>query len=360
MSAPKIWSAYRDVSAFFSDAAKLAKMAYNHASCRIVVVDRVDVKCITLWLQEHTNINNGASLILRRPDNDTSEMCFYPGDSPFFFFFQKTLMSVDFKKTSGESVAISCLGKSNQPIKNLLEQVRQEYTWVGNSNNAIFTHTNYGTWKDKRYVPRREPCSVILADGLEESIIEDVSRFLAAKDQYISRGIPYRRGYLFYGPPGTGKTSMAIVIASVFRLPIYMIQLEGINDRELGDLMQSVGSRSLILVEDIDRATENKQSSRVSMSGLLNVIDGVMAPEGNILVMTTNHREALDSALIRPGRIDVECELSFLTKEQARRMCLKFHPGEEDKADQFANLAVEKEMTPATAQGVLLQESLTH
>ena len=63
MSAPKIWSAYRDVSAFFSDAAKLAKMAYNHTSCRIVVVNHIDVKCITLWLQEHTCINKGMSLV---------------------------------------------------------------------------------------------------------------------------------------------------------------------------------------------------------------------------------------------------------------------------------------------------------
>jgi chaperone BCS1 len=53
----------------------------------------------------------------------------------------------------------------------------------------------------------------------------------------------------------------------------------------------------------------------VSFSGLLNAIDGVASHEGRILIMTTNHRERLDSALIRPGRVDVQMEFGYARKE---------------------------------------------
>jgi chaperone BCS1 len=51
--------------------------------------------------------------------------------------------------------------------------------------------------------------------------------------------------------------------------------------------------------------------SRISLSALLNVIDGVASQEGRILIMTTNHAEWLDDALIRPGRVDMKLNLSL-------------------------------------------------
>ncbi|CAO2652237.1 Nn.00g005200.m01.CDS01 [Neocucurbitaria sp. VM-36] len=56
-------------------------------------------------------------------------------------------------------------------------------------------------------------------------------------------------------------------------------------------------------------------SSSVSLSGLLNVIDGANATEGRLIIMTTNHLEMLDPALYRSGRIDCKVELGFANKE---------------------------------------------
>jgi len=77
-----------------------------------------------------------------------------------------------------------------------------------------------------------------------------------------------------------------------------------------------------------DRKSSSKGSSKnsgpgqahrprisVSFSGLLNAIDGVASHEGRILIMTTNHRERLDSALIRPGRVDTQIEFGYAAKE---------------------------------------------
>jgi chaperone BCS1 len=64
---------------------------------------------------------------------------------------------------------------------------------------------------------------------------------------------------------------------------------------------------------------KNKQSN-VTLSGLLNVIDGVFTCHGRILIMTTNHPEVLDSALIRPGRIDYQIKFKKLTSENINHM----------------------------------------
>ncbi|PON26834.1 hypothetical protein TGAM01_v204335 [Trichoderma gamsii] len=198
---------------------------------------------------------------------------------------------------------------------------------------------------------------------------------------YASRGIPLRRGYLFHGPPGTGKTSFSFALAGVFGIDIYVISLQdpGVNEEDLATLFTKLPRRCIVLLEDIDTAglrrdpnTENedkveddkkedkdkkdrkkkqkrkaetsdseseseperkpkKRSSRkkgfgksspaalegISLSGLLNAIDGVASHEGRILIMTTNKPEALDEALIRPGRVDVQVNFSNASSVQA-------------------------------------------
>lgn len=69
--------------------------------------------------------------------------------------------------------------------------------------------------------------SVILDTNIAEKIIEDISKFLVSGEWYISKGVPYRRGYLLYGPPGTGKTSFVQAIASKLSLNICYLNLSG-------------------------------------------------------------------------------------------------------------------------------------
>jgi chaperone BCS1 len=62
------------------------------------------------------------------------------------------------------------------------------------------------------------------------------------------------------------------------------------------------------------------QKSKLSFSGILNALDGVASHEGHLVIMTTNHRERLDKALIRPGRIDKEVEVKPASKDQMEKM----------------------------------------
>ncbi len=65
---------------------------------------------------------------------------------------------------------------------------------------------------------------------------------------------------------------------------------------------------------------------RITMSGLLNALDGTMAQSGRMVFMSTNYPQRLDAALLRPGRIDVKFELGWASRFQMQKMFMKFFP----------------------------------
>lgn len=122
---------------------------------------------------------------------------------------------------------------------------------------------------------------------------------------------------MLYGPPGTGKTSFTQAIAGALKLNICYLNLSGdrLCDDGLNRALNDAPAQSIILLEDIDgifikreyvdRNGITRSRRRVTFSGLLNALDGIRSQEGRILFMTTNHREKLDPALLRPGRCDM-------------------------------------------------------
>ena len=86
-------------------------------------------------------------------------------------------------------------------------------------------------------------------------------------------------------------------------------------------------THSRMSMNSMQYPTNHKPASQISFSGLLNAIDGVASHEGRILIMTTNYRERLDPALIRPGRVDVEIEFGYASKETIRRVFTELYKG---------------------------------
>ncbi|XP_028765669.1 AAA-ATPase At3g50940-like [Neltuma alba] len=173
-----------------------------------------------------------------------------------------------------------------------------------------------------------------LAMDLEakQGIMEDLDRFLQRKDFYRKVGKAWKRGYLLFGPPGTGKSSLIGAMANYLNFDIYDLELTDIRrNSELRKLLISTGNRSILVVEDIDcsldlqdrlkKAKKPKvpgysyedQEPKVTLSAVLNFIDGLWSSCGDerIIVFTTNHRDRLDPALLRPGRMDVHIHMSY-------------------------------------------------
>ncbi|KAI3552350.1 mitochondrial chaperone BCS1 [Colletotrichum filicis] len=214
----------------------------------------------------------------------------------------------------------------------------------------------------------REMDTIALAPKTRQKLLEDLDSFLqpSMAAWHKARGIPYRRGYFFHGPPGTGKTSVSMALGTHFHLPIYRFSLGsiGMNDDCLAELFDSIPIKCLLLFEDIDTSgLVNRQASPIegqggiTLSGLLNLIDGVGAPEGRILIMTTNDPGTLDKALVRPGRIDMVCHFPKADKDCAKflfRSLLSAEKEIEQMAEHFANVIPDGECSPAELQSYLI------
>ncbi|KAH7079755.1 P-loop containing nucleoside triphosphate hydrolase protein [Paraphoma chrysanthemicola] len=247
-----------------------------------------------------------------------------------------------------------------------------------------------GTWLRQFFRPSRPLSTVALDMDQKAKIVVDINEYLqpATSRWYSVRGIPYRRGYLFHGPPGTGKTSLSFALAGIFGLAIYCVSLSetGLTESDLASLFGALPDRCIVLLEDIDTAglrrdgaSENgddddesdsddgeevkpetkadsgnqtssshrnndgkkktkskvaakgkKSKSLISLAGLLNIINGTASKEGRVLIMTTNCPENLDSALIRPGRVDLKVGFTLATNDQIRDIFDRMYNAELD------------------------------
>ena len=144
------------------------------------------------------------------------------------------------------------------------------------------------------------------------------------------------------------------------------------NDERLVELMLSLPRRSMVLMEDIDAviperrykpksaaqmddqvAANGSGQEGITLSGLLNCMDGITAPDGAVIVMTTNHPELIDPALLRPGRVDMRVEFGPANRDQIERMCRRLLPHK--KLNGEIDEMLMQSYTTAEVQAELLQ-----
>ena len=185
---------------------------------------------------------------------------------------------------------------------------------------------------------------------------ERLDLFLNHPDWYMDRGIPHSLGILFHGVPGAGKTSTIKAIAKDTHRHIFNLSLRPYtSQRQLTNLffnetvmvyghdgnkmtLKIPLNRRVYVIEDIDCLTDvvmdrsitggtnNKvEGDAVTLSFLLNLLDGVLETPGRILVITSNFPDKLDRAFVRPGRIDVQIEFGYAGREFVLDMVNKFY-----------------------------------
>lgn len=182
-----------------------------------------------------------------------------------------------------------------------------------------------GWWEDQCELPSRTFDNVY--SDWSTAIREDLDRFLSQEQDYVKKGIPWRRGYCLCGPPGTGKTSMAIAMANHLARDLRIVGRQ--SGKDLAKVIS--GDRGLTLMEDIDAMTsvvksrkedrDDSSSLGFNLAELLNAIDGAMSGHGAIMILTTNYPGRIDDALMRPGRIDLVCEMGYLTASEWDALC---------------------------------------
>jgi DNA replication protein DnaC len=209
--------------------------------------------------------------------------------------------------------------------------------------------TNDGSkWKEQSLMMnKRKVSTVIMNDNINLKIMGSVRHFIDTEEWHLERGINYKLGFLFYGPPGTGKTSLIKAISHEIQRHIHFLNLNTVKtDHDLDILMSTIDFKETIVVlEDIDAMghvvhdrellkeveVDEKQQvqpvQQLTLSALLNQLDGIKQTHGMILIMTSNHPEVLDAALIRDGRVDEKVLFDYCTPEQTYLMFVNFYNG---------------------------------
>jgi chaperone BCS1 len=326
---------------------------------------------------------------IRNVDVDTTlrgaELALIPAPGTHWFFRGRRPYHVSFYRSDDakgrsqrrvESLTFQTIGRDQRIVKEFVGEI------VACQHRKRRTCSNLYLYDDgwdsvSAYSPRRLE-SVLLKPGEKEHLMQDIERFRSSRERYERLGVPYHRGYLLYGPPGTGKTSLVSALAAKFGMSVYVVNLAEMNDRTLKNAMNWVPENSMILFEDIDCmktagrrlemnagpmhqeggvragvAAKSADQGGVSLSGLLNVLDGFSAPENVIYVMTTNDADAIDPALLRPGRIDYKLFLGPACESQKVALYQRFFPEASDHdAREFAEAHWADTM--AEFQGLLL------
>ncbi|PNG99658.1 Mitochondrial chaperone BCS1, partial [Tetrabaena socialis] len=197
--------------------------------------------------------------------------------------------------------------------------------------------------------------TVSLPNNLGAEIMADIQKFIADEAVYTRIGRPYKRVYCLHGPPGTGKTSLVMAVASELRRPLAIFNVDSLRDDTFIELITKRPPNSILLFEDVDVlfnvSKDQKGNGGMTLSTLLNTLDGVLHPSGALVFLTTNHIERLDSALRRPGRLDYVAEIGYSTPTQRIAMWHTIFPLE--KAPSILSRKDIRDMTPAWLSSTL-------
>jgi chaperone BCS1 len=194
-------------------------------------------------------------------------------------------------------------------------------------------------WKECSRIDKRTLDTIFMNQADISRILESIASFYNNKAWYLNRGIPYQFGILLYGPPGTGKSSLIKAIAAYFNKNLCVLNASDLQN--FANAAADLPNNCIFTIEDIDsnkivqpredgaagKASEQQtlrisgpfmkgqnSFSTVNLADILNAIDGITAPAGRVLILTTNHPEKLDPALLRPGRVDLKVNVGYVTK----------------------------------------------
>lgn len=224
----------------------------------------------------------------------------------------------------------------------------------------------------------------------KERVLRLVDNFVNNRDEYVRLGLPYTLGILLHGIAGSGKTSFIKSLAkhtgrhvviiptgkvknidtlkSIF-LNIQINYVKIPNHKRLyvfedadcsawksillrrGDMPEyscETMEKDAVLLEVINKISSDEDSSpkkkpkedkmTLTLSDILELLDGIIEIDGRMVVMTTNHVDVMDPALTRPGRFDMCLEFGELSRESIKQLFALWFPGKSIPTDIYEKI----------------------
>ncbi|RVX08664.1 AAA-ATPase ASD, mitochondrial [Vitis vinifera] len=330
-----------------------------------------EFKGVKLWWASHKN------------SPKTQTFSFYPAAD------EKRFYKLTFHKNHREMFVGSYLNHVMKEGKAIEVRNRQRKLYTNNPSDKWHGYRRT-LWSHVAFEHPARFETLAMEPKKKEEIVNDLTIFSRRKEYYSKIGKAWKRGYLLYGPPGTGKSTMIAAMANLLDYDIYDLELTSVkNNTELRMLLIETRNKSIIVIEDIDCSLDltgqrkkkketneeekkdpirkmekegESKESKVTLSGLLNVIDGLWSTcgEERLIIFTTNYVEKLDPALIRRGRMDKHIELSYCCFEAFKVLAKNYL--DLDSHHLFASirrLLEETNMTPADVAENLMPKSVT-
>ncbi|KQK15981.1 AAA-ATPase At3g50940 [Brachypodium distachyon] len=232
--------------------------------------------------------------------------------------------------------------------------------------------------------------TLAMEPAVKQAVLADLDRFLKRKDYYRRIGKAWKRGYLLFGSPGTGKSSLVTAMANYLRFNLYDLDLSEVSHNSiLQRLLIGMPNKSILVIEDIDccfnaasredgkerkaaltkdgqadvdNDTEDCASTpppSITVSGLLNFIDGLWSTSGEerVIIFTTNYKDRLDPALLRPGRMDMHVYMGYCCWEAFKTLARNYFLIDDHLLfPEIEELLAKVEVTPAEVSEMLLRD----
>lgn len=160
--------------------------------------------------------------------------------------------------------------------------------------------------------------TIYIDKSIKDKLINQLTKFYNSSEMYDRYGVTWKRVHLFHGPPGSGKTSTILALASIFNKNIAKLTITpDLNSQHIEALFRTMFPNTWLVLEDVDALfTERTANTSIDFSTLLNCMDGLTTQRGMVAFMTTNHITKLDSAFVRPGRVDMCVEFKLPGREE--------------------------------------------
>jgi transitional endoplasmic reticulum ATPase len=221
-------------------------------------------------------------------------------------FLQDVIFNIrpDFRNMN-LSIVVTCKRKHERAVKQLFAMLK-EY---------IKTHSIYrGKAIDSKYefldVSESNPSNLAFNEAVEVQLVSNIFTPIAQRERLKVNGVPFRRGVLLEGTYGTGKTIVAYAAAGLAeKHNVTFIYVRPGDQEKMAEYI-TIAKRyapTVLFCEDIDQQTGGDDDDReASVTTILNALDGIDSKQDSdvMVIMTTNHVDKVNPAMLRPGRID--------------------------------------------------------
>lgn len=293
------------------------------------------------------------------------------GDGSHFFFYKGRPVWLNRRRIEQTGfnvvyeITITTLGRSRAPLDRMID----EFKYRPSADKIGVFQLSEKQWVRIADIEKRPLQTVVLDKQTKQQLVSWIEEWQKSREWYETRGLPYKMTFVFHGIPGTGKTSLIRALASHFQMNLCVINITSISDSALEQALATTPPKTIIVIEDFDSSGATKARKNVpavkpadpapaaapsggwtltkaaetpkdavpvaagasgedkgdsladllggfgalSLTGLLNALDGVISLNGKLVFMTTNVFDQMDSALVRKGRIDHAIEIKAAT-----------------------------------------------